>query len=155
MSSTDTTTTAAPTGLGAIIEADITAIVAKATAWEADVEGAIQVIASEVESFFQWLASETPAITAAVQTATGFVAQVQAAGVPIPASLASDVNDLSVAVAGLQAVASATNAGANPATAIVQGYTAAKSAAAAAANVSAAAMTAATMVAPPAAASAA
>lgn len=155
MSSTDTTATAsaaAPaTGFLAILESDITAIVAKATAWEADIENAGEVVEADVEKFFQWLAQETPTITAIVQTATGFVSQVQAAGVPIPASLSGDISDLQSAVTALQATASATNSGATPAQSIVQGYTAFKTAQAAAASVSASAMTAATMVAPPAA----
>lgn len=119
-----------------ILESAITYVVAKAAAWEADIEGAVEVIEADVELFFQWMASEMPAVTSAVQTVEGLVNQAQAAGVPLPSSVAADLGDLNTAVAGLNAAAAATNAGANPAQSILALYTAVKQANSSASNLS-------------------
>lgn len=122
--------------LTTVVESAITVIVAKAAAWEADVENAVALAESEIALFFQWLASEMPAITSAVQTAEGLVTQASAAGVPIPASVTADLGALNTAVAGLNAAAAATNAGGNPAQAVLALYTAVKNAGVSAATVS-------------------
>ena len=126
--------------LAQTIEADITAIVAKAAAFEAEIPEAIAVLEHEVVLFFQWLAQETPAITVAVQTAIGLVNQVQAAGVKIPPALQTDIGALNTAVAGLNAAAAATNAGATPTAAVIAGYVAIKNVSAATSAVSTAAV---------------
>ena len=126
--------------LATAIEADITAVVAKAAAFEAQIPAAIQLIESEIESFFNWLAGETPAITVAVQTAIGLVNQVQAAGVTIPPALHTDIAALNTAVAGLNAAAAATNAGASPAASVIAGYVAIKNVSGATSDVSTAAL---------------
>lgn len=126
-----------------VIESAITSIVAKATAWEADIENAVDLVESEVTLFFQWLASVMPQVTSAVQTVEGLLNEAQAAGVTLPASVTTDLSALNTAVAGLNAAAAATNAGQKPAQAVLALYTAVKTASAAAANLSTAAVSAA------------
>jgi hypothetical protein len=122
--------------LETILESAITYVVAKAAAWEADIAGAVEVVEADVELFFQWMASEMPAVTSAVQTVEGLVNQAQAAGVPLPSSVTSDLGALNTAVAGLNAAAAATNSGANPAQSVLALYTAVKQANGAAASLS-------------------
>ena len=122
--------------LATVLESAVTYVVAKATAWEADIENAVEVVEADVELFFQWIASEMPAVTSAVQTVEGLVNQAQAAGVPLSPTVTTDLGALNTAVAGLNAAAAATNAGANPAQSSLARYTAVKQSGASAANLS-------------------
>ena len=131
-----------------VLESDVNAIVAKAAAFVAGVENAAEIVVEDVDTFFQWLAGEAPTITAAVQTVTGLVGEMQAANVPLPSSLAGDLADLNAAVAGLNAAAQATNSGSNPAQAVIAGYVAAKSVAATTATLSSTVVSGATPVQP-------
>ena len=121
-----------------VLESDVNVIIAKASAFVGEVEGAVELAVEDFDNFFNWLMGLAPQVTAGVQTVTGLVSEMKAANVPLPASLAGDLADLNAAVSGLNAAAQASNSGANPAQAIIDGYAAAKNAIAATAVLSSA-----------------
>ncbi|MEJ0050923.1 MAG: hypothetical protein WDN02_06925 [Methylovirgula sp.] len=114
---------------------------------EADVESWIvaiikgeKVVASKLEAGLNWLASNTPAISAGVASVETMVESIVAAtpGAAQNATVTKAIADANEAVAGLNAFANAANTGSNQAQAVVAGYVAYQSAAAAVAGAKAA-----------------
>lgn len=114
---------------------------------EADVESWIvaiikgeEVVASKLEAGLNWLAGNTPAISAGVASVETMVESIVAAtpGAAQNATVTKAIADANEAVAGLNAFANAANTGTNQAAAVVAGYVAYQSAAAAVAGAKAA-----------------
>jgi hypothetical protein len=153
---TDTTTTAAaaaPTAAAPVsaLNAFFASLKADWEVLEQDVISVIQNIGADVEVAAEdltyclsWLGSHIGQVAQTVQAVQSSVTALSAAGVPIPASLASGITQLNDAVAGVnQAVA------ANASTALTDGYDATKTLQSVAAQVAVIAASVSAVTAPP------
>lgn len=111
-------------------EADVVAVVAKIKTEE-------EVVASEINSALHWIASNTPAIAADIESVVGIAETVGVAGNPEVAAAIAAAN---IAVTALNAFASASNSGKSNTQAVLSGYVAVKQAQAAVASAAAAAV---------------
>lgn len=102
----------------AATEADVVALI-----------GAIKkdavIVAHDIDRALTWIAKQTPTIVSDLQTATKLVAEVGAVSNP---QIAAAVTAANIAVAALNAFASAKTSGQSDVSAVVQGYVAVKQA---------------------------
>lgn len=144
MSSTDTTTTAstaaaAPTSaLNAffasikndweVLEQDVISVIQ-------NIGAGIEVAAEDLQYCLSWLGTHIGQVAQTVSAVQSSVTALSAAGIPIPASLATGITQLNDAVAGVNSALSNQAVAANASTALTDGYNATKSLQAVAAQV--------------------
>ena len=119
-----------------------------------NIEAGIEVAVEDLTYSLSWLGSHIGQVAQTVSAVQGSVTALSAAGVPIPAALATGIQQVNDAVAGVNAALNNQAVAANASTALTDGYKATKAlqiAAATAAGLAAAVQsTAAPPVAPPA-----
>ena len=91
-----------------------------------NIEADIQVAAADLTYSLSWLGSHIGQIAQTVTAVQGSVSMLSAAGIPIPASLATGIAEVNDAVAGVNAALNSQAVAANASTALTAGYKATK-----------------------------
>lgn len=131
MSSTDTTTTAAPATSAldtffASLKADWQVVEADVISVMQNIGAGIEVAAEDLTYCLSWLGSHIGQVAQTVAAVQSSVTALTAAGIPIPAALSSGITQLNDAVAGVNSALSNQAVSSSASTALSDGYNATK-----------------------------